>query len=69
MVNSREELIAVRRRMVVEGLQIRPRDLRDCLRMKGPYVSFILRGHRKMTPQQRALFNELVQQKVQELFS
>ena len=70
MVNSQivHELLEVRRRMIVDGLGIKPRDLRRSLDLPAPIVSFVLRGERKLSPKERALFMDLIRQRVDALF-
>ena len=64
----REELLEVRRRMVVDGLGLKPRDLRRLLDLPAPSISFILRGERKLSPKERAKLMVLVQRKIDLLF-
>ncbi len=70
MVNSDlvHELLEVRRRMVVDGLGIKPRDLRGSLGLPAPIISFVLRGERKLSPEERALFMDLIRQRIDALF-
>ena len=70
MVNSTvvHELLEVRRRMVVDGLGIKPRDLRGSLGLPAPIISFVLRGERKLSPKERALFMDLIRKRVDEVF-
>ncbi len=45
----RQRFLMVKRRMFVEALSIRPKDLRASLGLKGPTVSFVLNGTRRLT--------------------
>jgi len=64
----REELLQMRRRMVVDGLTIKPKDLGGSLGLSPVSVSFILRGERRLSPQERAKLMVLVQRKIDLLF-
>ncbi len=70
MVNSTvvHELLEVKRRMVIDGLSLKPRDLRGLLDLSAPSISFILRGERKLSPRERAKLMVLVQRKIDLLF-
>ena len=70
MLNSTvvHELAAVRRRMVIDGLGLKPRDLRRSLDLPAPIISFVLRGERKLSPKERAKLMVLVQRKIDLLF-
>ena len=62
------ELLEVRRRMVVDGLGLKPRDLRGSLELPAPIISFVLRGERKLSPKERARLMDLIRQRIDDLF-
>lgn len=70
MVNSHavHELLEIRRRMVISGLGLKPKDLRGSLDLPAPLVSFVLRGERRLSPKERAKLMVLVQRKIDLLF-
>ena len=62
------ELLEVRRRMVVDGLGLKPRDLRGSLGLPAPIISFVLRGERKLSPKERAMLMKMIRKRVHVLF-
>ncbi len=66
--NAVHELLEVRRRMVVDGLGLRPKDLRRSLDLSAPSISFVLRGERKLSSKERALLMGLIRKRVDVLF-
>ena len=68
MMNSREELRSIKRRMLVEALNIKPSLLKKTLGLNGVLVSYVLRGDRKLNPREWELFRKLMVERVQELF-
>ena len=70
MVNTDlvHELLEIRRRMVISGLGLKPKDLRGSLDLPAPLVSFVLRGERRLSPRERALFMDLVRKRIDDLF-
>ncbi len=64
-----EALLEVKRRMVVGGLGIKPRDLRASLGLPGPVVSFVLRGERRLTREELDKVVPLVVERLERLFS
>ncbi len=70
MVSSQivHELLEVRRRMVVDGLGLKPRDLRRSLDLPAPVVSFVLRGERRLSPKERAMLMKMIRQRIDVLF-
>jgi len=70
MVNNHavHELLEMKRRMTMDGLMIKPKDLRRSLDLPAPIVSFVLRGERKLSPKERALLMGLIRKRIDELF-
>jgi len=70
MVNSTvvHELLEMKRRMIVDGLGIKPRDLRRSLDLPAPIVSFVLRGERRLSPKERAMLMKMIRKRVDVLF-
>ena len=65
----RQRFLMVRRRMFVEALNIRPKDLRASLGLKGPTVSFVLNGTRRLTREELAKVTPLIVERLERLFS
>ncbi len=64
----RQRFLMVKRRMFVEALSIRPRDLRSSLGLKGPTVSFVLNGSRRLTREELDKVVPLVVERLTGLF-
>ena len=70
MVNTQivHELLEVRRRMVVDGLGLKPRELRRVLGFSSCQVSYVLGGDRQLRPEERARLERLVRERMRMLF-
>ncbi len=64
----RQRFLMVKRRMFVEALNIRPKDLRESLGLKGPTVSFVLNGTRRLTREELDKVVPLVVERLTGLF-
>ncbi len=63
------EALELRRRLALQALGIRPKDLRTLVRFTGPQVSFLLRGERDLTEEEQHRLASLVLRRMQRLFA
>ncbi len=59
---------ALKRRLLVMALDLKPRHLRNHLGLDPPLVSFVLGGERKLSPKERAKFMGLIRKRIDDLF-
>lgn len=70
MVNGKvHEFLEIRRRMVVDALGLKPRDLKKALGMPSPAISFILRGQRHLSREELQKVTHLIRERIEALFS
>ncbi len=62
------KLKSLKRRDLMWALDLRPRDLRQHLQTTGPMVSFILRGERPLSVEEREALLALIGERLASLF-